>query len=130
MVDIHGKYQLWRMLNACGKMISLSGTVVLPEIAEVLYKGIPYKGIPQFFELDALHLARMFQQFRADVAGTGETFGLVRIARRCSVRLHTCIVQNDEITATASKNCSRRAGFCIQIGSTGRTGYCSNWNTA
>ena len=27
---------------------------------------------------------------------------IVRLARRCSVRLHTCIVQNDKITATAS----------------------------
>lgn len=52
----------------------------------------------------------------ADVAETGEIFGpgregiqgsqkgLVRIAGRCSVRLHNGIVENDEIAATVSKN--------------------------
>ena len=44
----------------------------------------------------------VYRPARVDVAGTGEIFGLVRVARTCNVRLHTCTVQNDESVATES----------------------------
>ena len=42
-------------------------------------------------------------QFALPRNKTGEVSALVRIARTNSVRLHTGLVQNDEITARASK---------------------------
>ena len=52
MVEIHEKYQLRRVINACGKMTSLCGAAVLPEIAAVVHDGLQH-----FFELDDLQRA-------------------------------------------------------------------------
>ena len=48
-MDLHKKYQLRRVINACGKMTHLSGAIVLPEIAEVAAESMR-----QFFVLDEL----------------------------------------------------------------------------
>ena len=51
-MDLHAKYGLRRVINACGKMTKLSGAIVLPEIAEVVRESLDH-----FFELDELQAA-------------------------------------------------------------------------
>lgn len=49
-MNLHEKYGLRRVINACGKMTHLAGAIVLPEIAEVASESLR-----QFFVLDELH---------------------------------------------------------------------------
>ena len=48
-MDLYEKYQLTRIINACGKMTHLSGAAVLPEIATQVNAALPC-----FFDLDEL----------------------------------------------------------------------------
>lgn len=51
-MDLHEKYGLRRVINACGKMTSLAGAIVRPEILETVSESLRH-----FFELDALQAA-------------------------------------------------------------------------
>jgi L-seryl-tRNA(Ser) seleniumtransferase len=51
-MDLHEKYGLTRVINACGKMTALSGAIVLPEIAEQASESLEH-----FFILDELQAA-------------------------------------------------------------------------
>jgi uncharacterized pyridoxal phosphate-dependent enzyme len=51
-MDLHQKYDLTRVINACGKMTSLSGSIVLPEIAAAASESFRH-----FFVLDELQAA-------------------------------------------------------------------------
>lgn len=48
-MDLFDRYQLRRVINACGKMTALSGAIVLPEIADVARESLNH-----FFVLDEL----------------------------------------------------------------------------
>ena len=48
-MDLHAKYGLRRVINACGKMTHLSGAIVLPPIAEAASESLKH-----FFVLDEL----------------------------------------------------------------------------
>ena len=48
-MDLYEKYQLTRVVNACGKMTQLAGAAVLPPIAEQATAALP-----NFFDLDEL----------------------------------------------------------------------------
>ena len=50
--DLHERYQLRRVINACGKMTSLCGAAVLPEIVDTVAESMRH-----FWELDALQAA-------------------------------------------------------------------------
>lgn len=52
MTDLFERYQLRRVINACGKMTHLSGAIVLPEIA-----GAASEAMRHFFLLDQLQAA-------------------------------------------------------------------------
>ncbi len=52
VVDLHERYGLTRVINACGKMTHLSGAIVLPEIAEAASESLRH-----FFLLDELQAA-------------------------------------------------------------------------
>lgn len=51
-MDLFKKYELTRVINACGKMTSLSGSIVLPEVAEAASESLNH-----FFVLDELQAA-------------------------------------------------------------------------
>lgn len=51
-MDLHKKYELRRVINACGKMTHLSGAIVLPEIAAAASEAMRH-----FFVLDDLQAA-------------------------------------------------------------------------
>lgn len=51
-MDLHERYSLRRVINACGKMTHLSGAIVLPEIAEAASESLKH-----FFVLDELQAA-------------------------------------------------------------------------
>lgn len=51
-MDLHEKYGLTRVINACGKMTALSGAIVLPEIADAARESMNH-----FFVLDELQAA-------------------------------------------------------------------------
>ena len=51
-MDLFEKYQLRRVINACGKMTKLCGAIVRPEIAEQVNESLRH-----FFELDAAQAA-------------------------------------------------------------------------
>ena len=51
-MDLHERYELRRVINACGKMTHLSSAIVLPEIAEVASESLKH-----FFVLDELQAA-------------------------------------------------------------------------
>jgi L-seryl-tRNA(Ser) seleniumtransferase len=51
-MDLHSKYNLRRVINACGKMTHLCGAIVLPEIAAQASESLKH-----FFELDAVQAA-------------------------------------------------------------------------
>lgn len=48
-IDLNQKYQLRRVINACGKMTSLCGAIVLPEIVDTVAECLRH-----FFQLDEL----------------------------------------------------------------------------
>ena len=48
-MDLYEKYQLTRVINACGKMTHLAGAAVLPPIAAQAAAALPH-----FFDLDQL----------------------------------------------------------------------------
>lgn len=51
-MDLHERYGLRRVINACGKMTHLAGAIVLPEIAEAAAESMKH-----FFVLDELQAA-------------------------------------------------------------------------
>ena len=51
-MDLHEKYELTKVINACGKMTALSGAIVLPEIAKEAAEAFNH-----FFILDELQAA-------------------------------------------------------------------------
>ena len=51
-MDLHEKYELRRVINACGKMTHLAGSIVLPEIAAPAAESLNH-----FFILDELQAA-------------------------------------------------------------------------
>ncbi len=51
-MDLHERFGLRRVINACGKMTHLSGAIVLPEIAEAAAESMKH-----FFVLDELQAA-------------------------------------------------------------------------
>ena len=51
-MDLHQKYGLRRIINACGKMTALSGAKVLPQIASQATASLG-----EFFDLDELQSA-------------------------------------------------------------------------
>ncbi len=51
-MDLFKKYGLTRVINACGKMTSLSGAIVLPEVAEAASESLRH-----FFVIDELQAA-------------------------------------------------------------------------
>ncbi len=51
-MDLHSKYGLRRVINACGKMTHLCGAIVLPEIAAQASESLKH-----FFELDQVQAA-------------------------------------------------------------------------
>ena len=51
-MNIHSRYHLRQVINACGKMTKLSGAVVLPEIADTVRESLDH-----FFDLDELQAA-------------------------------------------------------------------------
>lgn len=51
-VDLNKKYKLRRVINACGKMTSLCGAIVLPEIVETVAESLRH-----FYVLDELQAA-------------------------------------------------------------------------
>lgn len=51
-MDLFKKYELTRVINACGKMTSLSGSIVLPEVVEAASESLNH-----FFVLDELQAA-------------------------------------------------------------------------
>ena len=51
-MDLHKKYQLRRVINACGKMTHLGGAIVLPETASAAAEAMQH-----FFVLDELQAA-------------------------------------------------------------------------
>lgn len=51
-MDLHDKYELTKVINACGKMTALSGAIVLPEIAAEAAESLKH-----FFILDELQAA-------------------------------------------------------------------------
>jgi L-seryl-tRNA(Ser) seleniumtransferase len=52
MMNLHSKYNLRRVINACGKMTHLCGAIVLPEIAAQASESLKH-----FFELDEAQAA-------------------------------------------------------------------------
>ena len=52
MTDLYEQYGLRRVINACGKMTSLAGAIVLPEIIETVTEAMRH-----FYELDELQAA-------------------------------------------------------------------------
>lgn len=51
-MDLHKKYELRRVINACGKMTHLGGAIVLPPIADAARESMNH-----FFDLDELQAA-------------------------------------------------------------------------
>jgi D-glucosaminate-6-phosphate ammonia-lyase len=50
-MDLHERYRLTRIVNACGKVTKLAGAIVLPEVREVVNEAMG-----QFFDLDELQI--------------------------------------------------------------------------
>jgi seryl-tRNA(Sec) selenium transferase len=48
-LDLHAKYDLTRIINACGKMTHLGGAIVLPEIRPQVSSSLGH-----FFDLDEI----------------------------------------------------------------------------
>ncbi|MEE2686257.1 MAG: aminotransferase class V-fold PLP-dependent enzyme [Planctomycetota bacterium] len=88
MVEIHEKYQLRRVINACGKMTSLCGAAVLPEIAAVVHDGLQH-----FFELDDLQRAAG----EVITQATGSESGCVTACTAAGITLSVaaCMTGND-----------------------------------
>ncbi|MFP6766302.1 MAG: hypothetical protein VB858_21905, partial [Planctomycetaceae bacterium] len=61
-MNLHERYGLRRVINACGKMTHLSGSIVLPEIAAPAAESLNH-----FFILDELQAAA--GRIIADVTG-------------------------------------------------------------
>lgn len=77
-MDLYEKYQLTRIINACGKMTHLAGAAVLPPIAEQAAAALP-----NFFDLDELQ-----QRAGAIIArATGAEWGCVTACTAAGITL-------------------------------------------
>ena len=87
-MDLYEKYQLRRVINACGKMTKLSGAIVLPEIAEVAAESMRH-----FFDLDELQAAAG----RVIAQATGGESGCVTACTSAGITLSVaaCLTGND-----------------------------------
>lgn len=77
-MDLFEKYQLRRVINACGKMTHLSGAIVLPEIAAAASESLKH-----FFVLDELQAAAG----RVIAATTGAESGCVTACTAAGITL-------------------------------------------
>jgi len=87
-MDLHEKYGLTKVINACGKMTALSGSIVLPEIAEEAAESLKH-----FFVLDELQAAAG----RIIAESTGSESGCVTACTAAGITLSVaaCITGND-----------------------------------
>ncbi len=87
-MDLYEKYQLRRVINACGKMTKLSGAIVLPEIADVAAESMRH-----FFDLDELQAAAG----RVIAQATGAESGCVTACTSAGITLSVaaCLTDND-----------------------------------
>ncbi len=77
-MDLFEKYNLRRVINACGKMTALSGAIVLPEVREVASESFKH-----FFVLDELQAAAG----RVIAATTGAESGCVTACTAAGITL-------------------------------------------
>ena len=87
-MDLYEKYTLRRVINSCGKMTSLCGAIVLPEIAETVSEAIR-----RFFVLDELQAAAG----RVIAEATGAESGCVTACTAAGITLSVaaCMTGND-----------------------------------
>ncbi len=78
MLDLHQKYGLRRVINACGKMTHLSGAIVLPEIAAAAAESFKH-----FFVLDELQDAAG----RVIAEASGAEYGCVTACTSAGITL-------------------------------------------
>lgn len=77
-MDLHQRYGLRRVINACGKMTHLAGAIVLPEIAEPASESLRH-----FFVLDELQAAAG----RVIAGATGAESGCVTACTAAGITL-------------------------------------------
>lgn len=77
-MDLHAKYGLRRVINACGKMTHLSGAIVLPEIAAAAGESLRH-----FFFLEEIQAAAG----RVIAAATGAEHGCVTACSAAGITL-------------------------------------------
>lgn len=87
-MDLFEKYNLTRVVNACGKMTHLAGAIVLPEIAEAAAESFKF-----FFVLDELQAAAG----RIIADSTGAESGCVTACTSAGITLGVaaCMTGND-----------------------------------
>ncbi len=87
-MDLHQKYGLRHVINACGKMTALSAAKVFPEIIEVVDESLRH-----FFELDHIQAAAG----RVIAEATGAESGCVTACTSSGITLSVaaCITGND-----------------------------------
>ena len=88
MTDLHTKYNLRRVINACGKMTHLAGAIVLPEIAAAAAQALTH-----FFVLDELQAAAG----KIIAQASGAESGCVTACTSAGITLSVagCITGND-----------------------------------
>ncbi|MFP6648721.1 MAG: aminotransferase class V-fold PLP-dependent enzyme [Pirellulaceae bacterium] len=116
MGDIHKKYRLRRVINACGKMTSLCGASVLPEIAKVVHEGIQ-----DFFELDDLQRAAGEVIARATGAESGcvtacTAAGITLSVAACMTGSDLARVHQLPDTAGMKSRVLIQKGHCVNFG--------------
>lgn len=115
-MDLFERYQLRRVINACGKMTHLAGAIVLPEIAAVAAESMKH-----FFVLDELQVAAG----RVIAAATGAESGCVTACTAAGITLGVaaCMTGNDiakvhqlpDATGMSSRVLIQK-GHCIDYG--------------
>ncbi len=87
-MDLHAKYGLRRVINACGKMTSLSAAIVGPEVIEVVSESLRH-----FFVLDEIQAAAG----RVIARATGAESGCVTACTSAGITLGVaaCMTGND-----------------------------------
>lgn len=87
-MDLHKKYELRRVINACGKMTHLGGAIVLPEIAAAAAESMRH-----FFELDELQAAA--GRIIADASGAEGGCVTACTAAGITLSVAACMTGND-----------------------------------
>ena len=88
MIDLHKKYNVRRVINACGKMTKLCGAIVLPEIAATASEALNH-----FFDLDEVQAAAG----KIIAEATGAETGCVTACTSAGITLSVaaCMTGND-----------------------------------